>query len=56
MGEGASVNGYSNERGTGILHGVESPCIKGVVMVSIVSNAFASQHRAVRSPAFFFYC
>ncbi len=53
MGEGASVSGYSNERGKRILHSVESLCIKGVVTVS---NAFASQSRVVRSPGFFFYC
>ena len=56
MGEGAGVNGYSNERGKGILHSVEPSCIKGVITCSMVSNAFASQHRLLRSPGFFFHC
>ena len=55
MGEGAGMRVYSIERGKGILHSVESPCITGVVTVSSVSNAFASQRRTVRSPCFFFH-
>ena len=31
MGERASVTGYRNERGRGILHSVEASCIKGVI-------------------------
>ena len=53
MGEGAGVSGYSNGRDEWISHCAESPCIMGVVTVS---NAFASQSRAVRSPGFFFHC
>ena len=55
MGERASVTGYSNERGKGILHSVEPSCIMGVITVSMVSNVFASQHRPLRSPGFFFH-
>ena len=53
MGEGAGVSVYSIERGKRTLHSAESPCITGVGTVSIVSNAFASQHRAVRSHSLF---
>ena len=56
MGERAGVSGYSKERGKSILHSVESPGIKGVVTVASVSNAFASQSRAVRDLRFFFDC
>ena len=56
MGEGASVNGYSNERGKGILHSVEPSCINGVVTVSMTFNVYASQHQLLRSPGFFFHC
>ena len=56
MGERASVTDYINERSKGILHSVEPSCIMGVVTVSMESNAFASQHRLLRSPGFFFHC
>ena len=31
MGERASVTGYGNEIGKGILHSVDASCIKGVI-------------------------
>lgn len=54
MGEGAGLSGYSSENGKGVLHSAVSSCIEGAVTVSIISNSFASQSRAVRSPGCLF--